>query len=208
MDAAQPMAIDAEATVIIKETRALKFPGYLALFNHISKKAFRMRLDRPMKLSAMKLIPTTSQHADHVLDRPIVILQHRIESNFYDAIYLKAFQVRLGDGIPETFAKRLCEARFSLSIDGESIISEESLRGLLGREEILLPVKERTLLFHAYEFKDGAVDMDHVDMDHWVGYMLPNGTQILAELEQVPGGGGLIRLEIDWHYGIYTTIQK
>jgi len=200
-------ALNSEVQASIKKfTCQGDFPEYLALVNPVNHNAFTMRLDRSMKFLATKLI-VTSKHAGRRLDRPLVVVHHTIQANVCDAIYLKSFHIRLGDGVPEAYAKRLWGARFSLSIDVEPMVASQPLRKLLGQKEVLLPrrtIKDRTCLFHANRLKDD----ENVDEDGWIGYMLPNCTQIQAELDQVPEGGGLIRLEIGWSFGIYTTKER
>jgi hypothetical protein len=199
-------ALDPQAPASIEELPSQgDFPEYLALVNPIAVNAFAMRLDRARKLLATKLI-LTSKRPEHGFDRPLAIVHHATETQVCDAIYLKSFHVRLGDGVPEAYAKRLWEAKFSLSIDGEPMIAPGPLREILSQKEIPLPrpIKDRTCLFSANRLKDDG----NVDEDGWSGYMLTNGTIIHAELDGVPGGGGLVRIEVGWSFGVYSSKKR
>lgn len=209
--AAARSALDPDAPALIEElpSESPEFPEYLALYNPIQKNAFAMRLDQPRKLSATKMI-LTSKRPDYVFERPVSIIGYSTESRVCDAIFLKAFHVRLEDGVPEAYAKRLWEAKFSLSIDGEPMVSGRPFRELLGRKEILLPrpVDGQTCLFAATAVKGPPDGPAEVYANDWLGYMLPNGTRIDAKLDGVPGGGGLIRIKIGWSFGMYTTKSR
>ncbi len=199
-------ALDPEAPASVEEVPAQgDLPEYLALVNPVAMNAFTMRLHCARKLLATKLI-LTSRRPEHGFDRPLWIIRHTTETLVCDAIYMRSFHVRLGDGVPEAYAKRLWEAKFSLSIDGETMVARRPLRELLSQKEIPLPrpVKGRTCLFDANRLKDDG----EVDADGWIGYMLVNGTRIHAELDGISGGGGLVRIEIGWSFGLYTTKKR
>lgn len=208
--AAARRAVDPEAPALVEETNASgEFPEQLALVNLIAgadKKAFVLRLETPKALSATKFI-YTSKRPEHVFERPVMVLDYMSETSVVDVCYLRAFHVRLGEGVPEAYTKRLWDARFSLSIDGELMVKERPLRELLGQKEIPLPgpISGHTCLFAAHRLND---DGESADLNGWVGYMLPHGTRVRAELDKIPGGGGLIQLKIGWSFGLYTTKKK
>ena len=195
-----------------------EMPEYIALVNAIANTAFALRLDRSLRVCATKSIYTTRHEGDEKLPGPITLVDHKTESMVCDSIYVRAFTVRLGDGIPEADAKRLWEARFSLSIDGELMISQVPLRDLIQQREILLEPLEQGCLFPAYPFKTDpkmeanpslpGVDQNTVDTSKFLGYMLPNGTAIHAVLADVPRGIGLVKVEVGWTYGSYTSKAK
>lgn len=196
----------------MKEVEAAEdLPKYIALVNPISTQAYAMRLDKPVQFTATKSI-FTSKKEEHRFDWPIRVVDYSTEANVCDAAYMRAFRLRLGDGIPEGYTKRLWEALFSLEIDGEPMVKRRPLKELLGQKEILLPkpIPRKGCLFAAHtlkyeELEYNLLDKPEADPDKWIGYMLPNGTKIHASLDRVPAGGGLIKIEFSWTLGIYST---
>jgi hypothetical protein len=203
--AAARRCLDPDAPAEVKEApEASDMPEMLALVNPIAKAAFAMRLAQPMRLSATKLLYTSKD--ERRLFDPVVLVKHVTESRVCEAIYMRAFWVRLGEGIPQAYTKRLWEARFSLSIDGDSMLDPTPLREVLGKREIPLPKPTaQQCLFPAC-----AMDKEgNAQEDQCIGYMLPNGTNIIVKLDSIPGGGGgLVRIETGWNFGVYTTKER
>lgn len=173
------------------------FPEYLALVNPIAKSAYTMKLAVAKKILSTKAI-LTSKDPFHVIKKPVVVAGYTSESSVRNASFLKAFHVRVGDGLPGDYVEDLLEARFSFTIDGE-IMADGPLREFVSQKEVVLKKSDRVCLFHANSVKDKEAT------DEWLGYMLPNGTRIEALLVGVPGGGGLVRIEVGWSFGTYTT---
>ncbi len=204
-------ALDPEAAPLIKviETQEDQ-PRYIALVNAVSEQAFGMRLDHPNRITAHKLIFTSTKRQDR-FERSIPVMNYKVETSVCDATYMRAFYVRLGPGLTEEYTKRLWEARFSLRIDGEPMAVDRPLRELLGQKEVVLPppIKGRGCLFEAHTITGPDPDVTggnkSVETDDWIGYMLPHGTIIDASLDRVPAGGGLVELEVGWTLGVYTT---
>lgn len=195
-----------------------EMPEFIALYNPIANHAFALRRERSLKVCATKSIYTTRQAGDENLPGPVTLVDHTTETRICDSQYVRGFTVRLGDGIPEADAKRLWEAKFSLSIDGELVTRQTPLRDLIQQKEITLEYAKNCCLFPAHPFKENpkisedarfpGVDLKTVDTSKFLGYMLPNGTKINATLADVPRGIGLVKIEVGWTYGSYTSKPK
>jgi hypothetical protein len=91
-------------------------------------------------------------------------------------------------------------------VDGETVLGGGKpplrVKAMLGLKEVRFekPVEDQ-VLFAAAACPDGK----NADPDSWMGYMLPNGTRLTIDLEGVPGGGGLVRVESGAVLTTYTT---
>ncbi len=195
----------AEALIEYVNTAGGQWPETMALVNEYVKPtptAFAMRFDGATRVTATKTL-YTSKRNDYRFDRPVALIDHVTTSRVSDCKHFRSFSVRLKDGIPKAYARRLWEAKLSFAVDGENLVSRVMLKELLGMKEFVFPrpMPDRSCLFAAYSLRDDMM----ADPDQWHGYMLPNGTQIHVELDEIPGGGGLIQIETSFHLAAYTT---
>jgi len=189
-------------------------PEYIALVTALvtptqgNRSAYGMRRDGGVKIVSTKPLLTTKKDNNPFPD-PIVLADYRTKSMVCDAIYIKSFSVRLKDGVPEHYARRLWEAKFTFEIDGEKLVKEAPFKEILQRKEIVLPepIPDRTCLFSACELNDpaGMLGAKEVDASKWLGYILPNMSDIKATLDGVQGGGGLVFIETSLKLISYTT---
>lgn len=182
------------------------FPEYLVLVNHMAKPpaGYTLRLHTSRRLTAIKPIYTTKDAKG--IAGPVSVVNHTTSCKVCDCHYVRGFDVRLADGTPAPYAKRFWESKLSFIIDGERLVDRMPIRRLLGKKEELFERKPSALLFSACEVQGTAEDGRAIgNPDQWLGYMLPNGTSISVELEDIPGGGGLIKLEVGWAMPLYTT---
>lgn len=197
--------LDPQAEPLLEEIKAEgTWREFVALHNPIAKNAFAMRFDVAMKVSALKTIFTTKKDTGPF--ERLKVVSYTTQSKVCDANHLRAFRVRLKDGPSEAFTKRLWDARLSFIVDGERLVDKVRLKDLLGMHEVVLsrPVPEKTCLFNAIGLTKGQ----QADDNDWLGYMCPNGTNISAEIEDVPSGGGLVQLEVSWDLVSYSTKKK
>jgi hypothetical protein len=186
-------------------------PQFLALVTGVQlqasgeKRAFTMRNDGGLKVISTKPLLTTKKD-NKPFDYPIQLVDYVTQNQVCDASYLNAFSVRLKDGVPEHYARRLWEAKLTFEIDMEKLVKEVPFKEILQRKEIVLPksIPDRSSLFSALSVTDPVGDAK-ADENEWLGYMLPNGTRIRVILEGVEGGGGLIFIETSFKLVRYTT---
>ena len=182
-------------------------PEYIALLNPTQKNAFAMRFDSASKLSAEKVLFTGTEPREDF--KSITLAQHTTKVQVCDAHYIRAFSIRIKEGGTEEYLKRLWNASLTFEIDGEPLILKVKLKDALARREIEFPeLQGGNVLFGAVGVKEGeAVGGTGWDADgnDWLGYMLPHRTEIKVTLENVPAGGGLIRIETAWKLELYTT---
>lgn len=181
------------------------WPPYIALVNPYRQLAYAMRFLDTRKLTFEKTIDASKD--DALLNEPIAT--HITECSVCDAAYLRAFSVRLQDGVPEDYARRLWEAHLSFVVDGVRLVNRRPLREFLGIREFVIPPcpnllePENEILFYACALDD-AQGTPKALPDKWLGYMCPNQTVICVELKDVPKGGKF-SLIVNWELGIYTT---
>lgn len=184
------------------------WPPYIALVTPMIRsgeaapKAFAMKFNGSDRVMATKTL-YTSKLDDYRFDGPVTLADYRTQSRVCDAKHIRAFSVRLKDGVSEAYARKLWEAKLSFMIDGEILVGKMFLKDLLGMKEFVFPrpMPDRCLIFDACALRDDQT----TDPDKWLGYMLPNGSDIQVKLDDVPGGGGLIQIETSWHLANYTT---
>lgn len=169
------------------------------------RKAFAMRNDGGVKITSTKPILTTKKD-NKPFDYPIVLADYTTESQVCDANYIKAFSVRLKDGTPEHYARRLWETKLTFAIDDEPLVKQAPFKEILQRREIVLPesIPDKCPIFSAIAVLDPMGEAKAVE-DEWLGYILPSKSRILITLEDVPGGGGLVFIETSWKLVRYTT---
>lgn len=188
-------------------------PEYIALVTPTqgNRSAYGMRRDSGIKIVSTKPLLTTKKDNNPFPD-PIFLAEYRTKSLVCDATYIKSFSVRLKDGVPEHYARRLWEAKFTFEIDGEKLVKEAPFKEILQRKEIVLPepIPDRSCLFDACEMNnpEGMLGKTEVDASKWIGYILPNLSDIKATLDGVQGGGGLVFIETSWKLISYTTKKK
>jgi len=194
----------AEALVEYVNEAGGPWPKCLALSNPQQEpaKAFAMRFGGAFRLTATKTV-LTSKRPDYAFDGSVALLDYVTKNKVCDAMYLRAFSVRLKDGTPEASARKLWDAKLSFVIDGERLVSKMFFKEFLGMKECVLhrPIR-KPLLFSALVLDS---EEQPVDPDRWIGYMLPNGTDIRVELDGIPPGIGLIQIETSFHLVNYTT---
>jgi hypothetical protein len=185
--------------VQVVEKAVGQWADFMALINPIAKNAFAMRFDIARKLSSTKMIYSAKREN---LDFPwkLQVIDYTTTSQVCDSNYIKSFRVRLQDGFSQPYVERLWKSKFTFMIDGEKLIKEVPFRDLLGMKEVLLPKVEEACLFQA-----GSLDNDNNARADVPGYMLPNGSRIQAEMVNVPMGGGLIKIDIEFDLVSYTT---
>lgn len=183
-------------------------PEYIALVNHhpnTERKAYAMMRDGGLKLVFTKPILTTLKENSE-FKTPLLLADYLTKSNVCDALYLRSFSVKLKDGISQKDATRLWGTRLSFNVDGEKLITDMPLREALGQKEIAFsrPIPEKSCLFGAHLMDEHQ----NAYPEKWVGFVLPNGSQILALLDGVRGGSGLVFLETSFTLFRYTTKPK
>lgn len=209
--AAAKRALDPEAnSLVLGVPGPTDLPETLALVSPTTEVAFAMQLDYSERLTAEKQILTSTKKSG-TFEWPIELVDYTVQCSGCDSFYMRAFSVQLGDGLSEEYTRRLGDATFSFTLDGEAVIKPHPLRALLNQKEIPLSPPGRPCLFaaHALEGTPQAVQLGSagadVDTTRWLGYMLPSGTIIQAQLKNVPEGGGLVTIKIGWVMGRYTT---
>lgn len=175
------------------------------------RSAYAMRIDGGVKIVSTKPLLTTKKDNNPFPD-PVILADYTTKNMVCDANYIKSFSVRLKDGVPEHYARRLWEAKLTFEIDREKLIKEVPFKEILQRKEIVLPepIPDRVCLFSACEVNDpeGLLGKTDVDASKWIGYVLPNLSEIRVTLDGVQGGGGLIFIETSWKLISYTTKEK
>lgn len=177
---------------------------YVALFNPMQRpdaRAYAIRYDRTLSLSFAKPVLTT-KHNNAVLPEPLVLADYLTRSQVCDAFFLSAFSVRLRDGVPEHYARRLWEARLTFYVDYTPLLKGVPFREILQKKEVELPRHPDEVLFSAIQVDEKNFE---ADPSQWLGYILPNGSQIRITLDGVQGGGGLVFIETRLKLLSYTT---
>jgi hypothetical protein len=198
--------LDPLAEAVVEEGKGEgEFPEYIALVNPIAKNAFAMRFDGALRVTCTKMLYTTRRDGDPFPDA-VSASRYTTQAKVCDAFHIRAFSVRLLDGSPSEYVRRLWAARLTLLVDGEALADGVPLKELLGMREypIPRPVDGRRNLFDAclIDEEQNAI------AEEWLGHMLPNGSEIEATVEGVPGGGGLVKLAVSFVLGRYTTKKK
>jgi hypothetical protein len=199
-----------EAIPVVKEG-----PEYIALVTFPKhgteeRSAYAMRQDGGVRIVSTKPILTTKKD-NNPFTQPIVLADYQTKAHVCSADYIKSFSVRLKDGVPEHYARRLWEAKFTFEIDDEKLVGGVPFKEILQRKEIILPepIPGRMIyLFSACEVENPVLGKTEVNADKWLGYTLPNLSRIRATLDGVQGGGGLIFIETSWKLINYTTKPK
>lgn len=207
LEAAQQV-IDPEVSAVAeKVSGAETFPEYIALVNPAAKKAFAMRLQNPVKVVARKPIYTTKDSARGIRG-PITIVKYVNENQVCDCPNLRGFYVRL-DGASDEYARKFWDAKLTFQVDGERLANQIPIRDLLSKKEFIFKdeIKDGCLFLACTIAKDTAEGRPGpvVDRSDFLGYMTPNGSTFLVTLEDIPGGGGLVHLEVGWNLPEYTT---
>ncbi len=201
--AAAQAVIDPEVPAVAEEISASSenLPEYIALVNPIAKNAFAMRLQKPTKMVARKPIYTT-RNPEHKIPGLITVVKYVNRHQVCDCAHLRGFYVRLGDGLSSEYAKRFWDARLTFSVDGSRLIDQVRVGELLPKKEVVFQdTGDKNCLFLAC----AVSEVQEVDRKDFLGYMTPSGTTFLVELENIPGGGGLVHLEVGWNLPEYTT---
>jgi hypothetical protein len=191
------------ATEIKKEDGP--FPVTLGLVNTIAKKAFAMKFDVAYKVACTKTLhPLKGEQP--ISSRALVLCDYETMTRISDAQYVKSFRIKLQDTVSEADAKRLWESRCSFIIDGERLVDGLPLQEILSKKEVVLPRKvEDVCLFHANSMSADDDGNGEVYIDDFIGYMLPKGTNIRIELENVPKVEGIARIDVEFDLVNYTT---
>jgi hypothetical protein len=199
------VCLDPEASPIIeKSSSSIPYPEPIALVNDalplVQRKGFKIGSPVARNLLVTKQI-LTSMDPDRNLKR-VLLARHVTQSQVCDAVFMSAFSVRLDDQTPAEFAKRLWNCPFTFQIDGGKLV-ELPFREVLQQQKVILKRLDarKTFLFSAC----GLMESGDVDGSDWLGYFLPNGAVIEAWLENIPGGGGLIKVHTQWDYADYST---
>lgn len=206
--AAAQQVIDPEVPAVAEKISGDKtFPEYIALVNPVAKNAFAVRLQDPVKLVARKPIYTTKDPTRGI-PGPITVVKYVNKNQVCDCPHLRGFYVRL-EGASEEYARRFWDAKLTFQVDGDRLADRIPIHDLLSKKEILFKdeMKDGCLFLACAISKDTAEGRPGpvVDRSDFLGYMTPNGSTFLVTLEDIPGGGGLVHLEVGWNLPEYTT---
>lgn len=172
----------------------------------LKHEGFDVRYEGGVRISSSKRIPTGSlQRRPSDFPSSIVLFDHIVDIPTTNSLLLRDFTVSLPEEMDPEYRQHLLEAVLDLSVDGESVVSDLSLREALRLGRIPLAVFADVLLYGAQK-ADGDLpgEKPSVDGDP-IGYMLPHGTRIRLSIQGVPLGGGLIRIDSLFEPGNYTA---
>lgn len=187
---------DAEISNQLKERSG---PEYIALHSPTVDTAYVMRFHSASKVSAQKSLFTGTTSREEF--KSITLAEHKTQVQVCDAHYIKSFSVRIKRGGNEPYLRELGNAFLTFEVDGEPLVRKVTLKDALRQQEIALPrYRDPSILFCAVALKEGEADVTN-----WLGYMLPNHTEIKVTLENIPSGGGLLQIETAWDLELYTT---
>jgi hypothetical protein len=182
------------------------FPEMLALVNPIAKTAFTMKFDVAYKISWTRTLHPMA--GEQVLSsRALMICDCETMTRVADAQYIKGFRMRLKDDVSEADAKHLWESKLSFIIDGERLVDGLPFKDVLSKKEVLLPkAVEGACLFHANLMRNMDEEgLGEVYKDDFIGYMLPKGTHIRIEMENVKNVEGRVGIDAEFDLVNYTT---
>lgn len=178
-------------------------PEYAALINPIACNAFAMRCEGPNNLEQTLVVSTGTTPDEDPVDA--VTLDATTISQVCDAkLFVMPF-IKLMTPVSPDYAGKFFLAKFTFSIDGENVINDSAVE-----HSLLCPACQI-----AVQPSPTGTDVDDVRIfvgstqDELLGncqmFFLPNGTRLIANLNDIPTGAGDIRLNTGAVLANYTT---
>lgn len=171
-------------------------PEYAALINSINCTAYAMRCEGRSDVEQRNVVATGSTPGDTV---DAVVLQTTTSSQVCDAKMFVLPFVKLLTPVTPDQASQFFQARYTFSIDGENVIDDSAIENHLLCPACLVtgqPTASVTLLLGSPEVALlGTCQM----------FFLPNGTNIVATITDLPTGLGDLTINAGAILVNYTT---
>jgi len=172
-------------------------PEYAALINAIACTAFAMRCEGRSDVEQRTVVATGATLDGDTIDA--VVLDHTTESAVCDAKMFVLPFVKLLNCVSLDYASRFFTARFTFDIDGEKVVDDSAIENHLLCPACLVcsqPTDEVGVILGTPEL--GLLGTCQM-------FFLPNGTNLEANIEDIPSGGGDLNINAGAILVNYTT---